>query len=78
MEAFIGTILLVAFNYDPEGWWPCDGRLLNIKDHQALFALIGCTYGGDGKNTFGLPKMDSPQKGMHYIICEQGYWPPRP
>lgn len=77
MEAFIGSIMLVAFNYNPKGWFACDGSILKIKDHQPLFALLGCSFGGDGRETFALPKLDSPQKGLHYIICDQGYWPDR-
>lgn len=57
MDAFIGTILLVGWNYEPQGWAFCDGRLMNISQHQALFALIGTTYGGDGRTTFALPDL---------------------
>jgi microcystin-dependent protein len=78
MEEFIGAIKLVAFNYDPEGFMACDGRILNISQYQALFALLGCTFGGDGITTFALPKLESPSKGLHYIICVNGLWPSRP
>jgi microcystin-dependent protein len=77
MEGTIGAIQLVGFNYDPEGWYACDGRTLSVKDYTPLFALIGCTFGGDGRITFNLPKMDPPMKGTHYIICYQGIWPQR-
>jgi microcystin-dependent protein len=57
MEVFIGTILPVAFSYAPEGWASCNGQLLKIADNQALFALIGVTYGGDGTTDFALPNL---------------------
>ncbi len=58
-EAFIGEIRLFAGNYAPEGWLSCDGRALKIADaqNQALYSLIGITYGGDGVQTFKLPDL---------------------
>jgi microcystin-dependent protein len=52
---FIGEIRLVGFNFAPIGWAECNGQLLSINDHDALFNLIGTTYGGDGQTTFALP-----------------------
>ncbi|KAJ3340945.1 hypothetical protein HDU93_006031 [Gonapodya sp. JEL0774] len=46
---YIGEIRLVAFNFEPVGWAPCDGRLLPIAQNEALFTLLGTTYGGNGK-----------------------------
>ena len=77
MDEFFAAIKLVAFNYDPINFMACDGRLLNVQQYQALYALIGCTFGGDGRNTFALPKLESPQKGLHWIICTNGLWPSR-
>lgn len=57
MEPFIGQIMLFGFNFTPYGWAICDGRLLPISENEALFALIGTTYGGDGMTTFGLPDL---------------------
>lgn len=57
MEAFMGTIMLVGFNFAPRGWLPCDGRLLQISQYNALFALLGTQYGGNGQTTFGLPDL---------------------
>jgi microcystin-dependent protein len=54
---FLGEIRLVGFNYAPVGWAPCDGRLLPISQYDALFALLGTTYGGDGQTTFALPDL---------------------
>lgn len=57
MEPYIGEIRMVAFNFAPEGWELCNGQLLNISQHQALFSLLGTKYGGDGRQTFGLPDL---------------------
>ena len=57
MEAFWGTILMFAGNYAPRGWMFCEGQELPIQQYQAIFALIGTTYGGDGKRTFKLPDL---------------------
>lgn len=54
-EPFIGEIKLVTWNFAPRGWAFCDGRVLPISQNQALFAVIGTTYGGDGRTTFALP-----------------------
>jgi microcystin-dependent protein len=56
-EVYVGQLILVAFNFAPEGWFPCDGRTLNIAQYQALFSLLGTTYGGNGQTTFGLPDL---------------------
>lgn len=56
-EPFIGEIRLFAFNFAPRGWALCDGQLLDIASHTALFSLLGTTYGGDGRTTFGLPDL---------------------
>ncbi|WP_353780092.1 tail fiber protein [Winogradskyella sp. 3972H.M.0a.05] len=57
MEDYIGTIQAFAFSFAPRGWLPCNGQLLAIADYQALFSLLGTTYGGDGRTTFGLPDL---------------------
>lgn len=57
MDGFTGEIRLMAFNFTPRGWLPCDGRLLLINQNQALFALLGTTFGGDGMKTFALPDL---------------------
>jgi microcystin-dependent protein len=56
-DPYLGQIMLVGFNFPPVGWAFCDGQLLPILDNEALFALIGTTYGGDGQTTFGLPDL---------------------
>jgi len=54
---YIGQILMVGFNFQPAGWALCNGQLLAISQNDALFNLIGTTYGGDGQTTFALPDL---------------------
>ncbi len=94
MDEYIGSILPFAFNWAPENWMQCHGQLLAINQYQALFALIGTTYGGNGVTTFALPDLRKKDvngnyyqpgeimtDGTPYIensICIQGIFPPRP
>ncbi|MBR7800714.1 phage tail protein [Undibacterium fentianense] len=57
MDAFMGTIMAVGFNYAPRGWMFCNGQVISIAQNSAMFALLGITYGGDGQSTFGLPDL---------------------
>lgn len=57
MDAFIGTILPWAGMWAPRGWAFCQGQTMQITQNQALFAVIGTQYGGDGKSTFNLPDL---------------------
>lgn len=57
MDEFIGIIKIFAGNYAPQGWALCNGQLLNINQYQALFAILGNVYGGDGRTTFALPDL---------------------
>ena len=57
MEPFIGQIIMFAGNFNPRGWALCDGQLLAISQYSALFSILGTTYGGDGRTTFGLPDL---------------------
>jgi microcystin-dependent protein len=57
VDPFIGEIEMVGFNFAPRGWATCDGQLLPIAQNQALFALLGTTYGGNGQTTFALPDL---------------------
>ncbi len=57
-EPYLGQIISVGFNFAPVGWYPCDGRLLDINSYEALFAILGTTYGGNGQTTFGLPNLN--------------------
>lgn len=56
-EPFIGQITMFGGNFAPRNWALCDGQLLPIVEHQALFSILGTTYGGDGRVTFGLPDL---------------------
>ncbi len=54
---FIGEILMFGGNFAPRSWAFCDGQLLSIAQNTALFSILGTTYGGDGRVTFGLPEL---------------------
>ena len=56
-DPFLGEIKLVPYGFEPKGWAYCDGRELPINQNQALFALLGTSFGGDGKTTFRLPDL---------------------
>ena len=56
-EPFLSEIKVVSFNFPPQGWAFCNGQLLPINQNQALFALLGTTYGGDGRVNFALPDL---------------------
>ena len=58
-EPYIGEIRMFAGNFAPAGWMFCDGQLIPISENDALFTLIGTTYGGDGQETFALPNLQS-------------------
>ncbi len=57
MEPIIGQIMLFAGSFAPRGWAFCDGQLVQISQNEALFAILGVTYGGDGRTTFALPDL---------------------
>jgi microcystin-dependent protein len=54
-EPFLGEIKIISWNYAPKGWALCNGQFLPINQNQALFALLGTMYGGNGQTTFALP-----------------------
>jgi len=56
-EPFLAEIRLFGFNFAPRGWAHCDGQILQISQNQALYSLLGTTYGGDGRTSFGLPDL---------------------
>lgn len=56
-EPFLAEIRIMSFNFPPKGWAFCNGQLLPINQNQALFSLLGTTYGGDGRVNFGLPDL---------------------
>jgi microcystin-dependent protein len=54
---FLSEIKIMSFGFAPKGWAQCNGQLLPINQNQALFSILGTTYGGDGRTTFGLPNL---------------------
>jgi microcystin-dependent protein len=64
-EPFIGEIKLISFNFPPKGWAFCNGQLLAINQNQALFSILGTTYGGDGRITFALPNLQA-RSPLHF------------
>jgi len=70
-EPFLGEIRMMAFNYAPvsQGWALCNGQLLPINQNQALFSLLGTTFGGNGQTTFALPDL----RGQTPIHVGQGF-----
>lgn len=56
-EPFLSEIKLISFGFPPKGWALCNGQLLPINQNQALFSLLGTTFGGDGRVTFALPNL---------------------
>lgn len=83
MDYFLGQINLFAINFQPSGWIPCDGRLMAVRSNQALFALLGTKFGGDGINNFAIPDLRTSMFGSNsdfkliYYMCINGIWPPR-
>ena len=67
-EPYLGQISMFAGNFAPRGWAYCDGQLLPINSNQALFSILGTTYGGDGRTTFALPDL----RGRAPIHAGQG------
>lgn len=57
MNAYIGTIMIFAGNFNPRGWMLCYGQLMAISQNTALFSLLGTTYGGNGQVTFAIPDL---------------------
>lgn len=58
-EPFLAEIRMMGFNFAPRGWGMCDGQILPINQNQSLYSLLGTTYGGDGRTSFGLPDLRS-------------------
>jgi len=82
-EGTIGEIRLFAGNYAPRDWAFCDGQTLSIAQNAALFSILGTQYGGDGRNSFQLPKLaplnesDGGPAPIKYVICLNGMYPSR-
>jgi len=76
MDPMIAEIKYFAGTFPPRGWAFCQGELLAISSNQALFSILGTQYGGDGRTTFGLPKIDD-LNGCKAIIALEGVYPSR-
>lgn len=83
MEPFLGLIKLYPFGFAPEGWMLCNGATLQIGQYQALYSLLGITFGGNGSTTFNLPNLTgtapvtNPLQPMAYYIASMGLYPVR-
>ena len=78
LEPYLSEITIFAGGYAPRGYAFCDGRRLPITENQALYALIGRTYGGDGRTYFSLPDLRALEpklNGARYIIAVAGIFP---
>ena len=62
---YLSELRIFSFNFAPQGWAQCNGQLLPINQNQALFALLGTTYGGNGQTTFALPNLQG-KVPMHF------------
>src|SRR5262245_61901881 len=74
-EPFLGEIKIISWNFPPKGWTFCNGQLLPINQNQALFSILGTTYGGDGPTTFGLPNLQGrtpTHVGNGIVLGEKG------
>jgi microcystin-dependent protein len=72
---FLSEIRIMSFSFAPKGWAMCNGQLLPINENQALFALLGTTYGGNGQTTFALPNLQgraAMHAGSSHILGERG------
>src|ERR1700677_1019887 len=56
-QPYLGEIRAFSFNFNPRNWQPCNGQLLSIQQNQALFSILGTTYGGNGTTNFALPDL---------------------
>ena len=54
---YLGEVKIISWNFPPKGWVFCNGQLMSIAQNQALFSVLGTTYGGNGQTTFGLPDL---------------------
>jgi microcystin-dependent protein len=75
-EPFLSEIRIMSFGFAPQGWALCNGQLLPINQNQALFSLLGTTYGGDGRVNFALPdlrgRVPTHTGGMGHFLGERG------
>ena len=73
---FLGQIIIVPYNFAPKDFAFCQGQLLHTNQYQALFSLIGTTFGGNGTTNFALPNYQgTAPEGSNYAICIQAQMP---
>jgi len=80
MDVFIGNIMCFAFPFAPSTWIECNGQTLNVMTYQALYTLIGNTFGGNGSTTFCVPNLNGASRHngyMKYYIATNGLYPSR-
>ncbi|MGC6173822.1 phage tail protein [Lacrimispora sp. 38-1] len=82
MDPYIGQIQLFPYNFEPRGWVLCDGRTMQIMQNQALYSLIGVTFGGNGTTEFKIPDLRDANplavtNQMKYYIAIEGLYPMR-
>ncbi|ANY66810.1 phage tail protein [Paenibacillus sp. BIHB 4019] len=79
-DSYLGEVRLFVGTYAPEGWELCNGQVLKVSNHEALFSLLGATYGGDGRTTFALPDyrgrvpihMGTSSTGSNFSLKDKG------
>lgn len=74
-DPFLSEIKIMSFNFPPRGWATCNGQVLPINQNQALFSLLGTTYGGNGQTTFNLPNLQGRiplHMGVGFPLGQQG------
>jgi microcystin-dependent protein len=74
-EPFVAELRMMSFGYAPRGWAMCNGQLLPINQNQALFSLLGTTFGGDGQTNFALPDLRGQTPihvGQGHVLGEKG------
>jgi microcystin-dependent protein len=80
-EPFLGEVRAFPFGFAPQGWAPCQGQLLPINQNQALYSLLGNSYGGDPSRNFALPRIAPVQSPggatLNYCMSMRGQYPMR-
>jgi microcystin-dependent protein len=72
-DPFLGEVRIMSFNFAPKGWAMCNGALMPINQNQALFSLLGTTYGGNGSTTFALPDLRARVPMMKAVSASGGH-----
>lgn len=75
MDPILCTVMPFPYNFIPKGWMPCDGQVLPMSQYSAVYSLIGTTYGGDGRTTFGLPNLNGGSGSPLSVVAGQGAGP---